>query len=355
MAESCDRIVYHLRKSGIVIHVIHLTETVNDFVEERKVGGIDVRIPISRDIEHSLNLLYLFLEHFTKKNPIAAVVAFGGYLPVLVSPLIAIFLNKKFILFLRGNDFDIALFSPRRREILFFALEHSSITFMNSKSKIQKISLLKKNVKTVFLPNGIDTEAWFPSSADREAAVKIRHEFGDRTVIGLIGQLKAKKGVSYFLSTFPEDVLERVAFLFVGEVEPEISDILQKRNLIHKIYPFLNRLELIKYFLACDTVAIPSFYEGMPNVLLEASSLGIPCIGSGVDGIQDFFEAIDEKFLFTPLDAKSLQECVKKFLVMDGVRLKEYSENLMKQVREKYNPQIESDTIKNKLMELQIL
>ena len=64
MAESCDRIVYHLRVSGVKIDVVHLTEKKSRSEEVIKNNGIDIIFPISPDREHSLNLLTLYLEKF---------------------------------------------------------------------------------------------------------------------------------------------------------------------------------------------------------------------------------------------------------------------------------------------------
>ena len=46
------------------------------------------------------------------------------------------------------------------------------------------------------------------------------------------------------------------------------------------LLPPMPRTDLIPYLLACDAVALPSLYEGFPNLLLEAAALGVPLLAS---------------------------------------------------------------------------
>ena len=62
---------------------------------------------------------------------------------------------------------------------------------------------------------------------------------------------------------------------------------LAEHELEHTALPFLDRYELLPWYAACDFIAIPSFYDGLPNVLVEAAALGVPLIASRVDGMAD--------------------------------------------------------------------
>ena len=343
MSESCDRIVYHLRREGFNIYLFHLSYSIENFDTQISFNGSTTKVPISSDTEHSLNLLYLFINNFMKGKTISAIVGFGGSLPLLSSPIIAKLLNLKLIIFLRGNDFDISLFSSKKREVLFYALQSSCVSFLNSKEKIQKLRNLLPDVNAIFLPNSIDLESFFISNFDIQESKKIRGELKYKKIIGFFGQLKAKKGVSFFLHSLTENEKNQISFLICGEIGQEIIDYLKLNNFNYHLYSYQNRIDLIKFYISCDAVALPSFYEGMPNVLLEASSLGIPCIGSKIDGIKDFFEDIEDHFLFTPLDPISCRNSVIKFLSTTEGTIQKHKEILIEKIKLKYQP---SDEVK---------
>ncbi len=66
--------------------------------------------------------------------------------------------------------------------------------------------------------------------------------------------------------------------------------------------PFLDRFELLPWYAACDWIAIPSFYDGLPNVLVEAAALGIPMLAARAGGMVDVLEDGRTAFLFDPGD-----------------------------------------------------
>ena len=66
--------------------------------------------------------------------------------------------------------------------------------------------------------------------------------------------------------------------------------------------PFLDRYELLPWYAACDWLAIPSFYDGLPNVLVEAAALGVPMLASRVDGMADVLVDGETALLFDPGD-----------------------------------------------------
>ena len=52
---------------------------------------------------------------------------------------------------------------------------------------------------------------------------------------------------------------------------------------------WLEKEELWKIYLASDLFVLPSLSEGMPNALLEALGVGLPCLGSRIPGLRIFF------------------------------------------------------------------
>jgi glycosyltransferase involved in cell wall biosynthesis len=56
---------------------------------------------------------------------------------------------------------------------------------------------------------------------------------------------------------------------------------------------------------------MPSTSEGMPNAMLEALGVDLPCIGSNIAGINDILQY--KELMFDPLDEKAIAEKIQGF------------------------------------------
>ena len=73
-----------------------------------------------------------------------------------------------------------------------------------------------------------------------------------------------------------------------------------------KIINELPKLDLYKLILECDCLIHPSFSEGMPNVVLECLSIGIPCIVSRIPVHEEIIHEGINGFFINPHDKASL-------------------------------------------------
>ena len=72
------------------------------------------------------------------------------------------------------------------------------------------------------------------------------------------------------------------------------------------------------YYEKAHAVVLPSYHEGMANVLLEASSVGRPILASDIPGCREAVEEGKTGFLFEPRSAEDLMRAVKRFLALTG-------------------------------------
>jgi glycosyltransferase involved in cell wall biosynthesis len=72
--------------------------------------------------------------------------------------------------------------------------------------------------------------------------------------------------------------------------------------------PFSSRKRLPGLYKACDFVALPSHFDGMPNVLLEAMALGVVPIVSDAGAMGDIVEDGRTGFVF-PADDRQAGGC----------------------------------------------
>ncbi len=309
MAQSCDRIVRSLRATGLPVDVAHLGRREHRPRLERQENGVLLSSPFDDDPSHAINLLWCEVSRLSDRP--SHVVAFGGATPVLAAPAIAAWLGVPLVTLLRGNDFDTGLFSLRRGWALRDALARSSAVATVSLDHQRKVSALFPAVDVRWIPNGIDPAEWtlVPHDLERAARFRSEHVGEGRRLLGMFGHLKQKKGGAFLLDALRRAGVDgRLHLLIVGDAEPEmlahLGSIESAVSWTH--VPFVDRFELLPYYAACDAVVIPSFYDGMPNVLLEAGALGVPPVASTAGGMADVLAGGENALTFPPGD---VHEC----------------------------------------------
>ena len=345
MAQSCDRIVRSLRARGVSLDVVHLQAHGATIRIEQHERGRLIRCPVDDDPAHALNLLWNTLARDTQQP--SHVLAFGGLLPLLCAPSFAAWLQAPLITLLRGNDFDTGVFSLRRGWMLRDAIARSAAVCVVSEDHRLKVSNLYPQQRVLRIANGIDTQQWTLLDIDRDAALSWRAANVDpaRRVIGLFGHLKRKKGGVFFLDALQGCAhAARVHLLVVGEVEAEMLAQLQALppHIGWTHVPFLDRFELLRWYAACDAIAIPSLYDGMPNVALEAGALGIPVLGSTAGGLADLLGDDAAALTFAPGDAYACRRALDDALELPPQALLRIGTRLQETVLRDFDHRVEA-------------
>ncbi|MCL2348325.1 MAG: glycosyltransferase [Planctomycetaceae bacterium] len=158
--------------------------------------------------------------------------------------------------------------------------------------------------KIVIIPNGIDTTGdppvkpvdWTQNGCSP-----------DTRKILVVGRLHPQKGIDWLLQTTPlwlENFPNR-ELLIIGE-GPE------RQHLISKIeqFSFRERIHFLGYrrdvpdlLAASNLLVLPSRWEGMPNILMQAMAAGLPVVATKVEGIDELLLQHEDK------EAASAQTC----------------------------------------------
>lgn len=64
----------------------------------------------------------------------------------------------------------------------------------------------------------------------------------------------------------------------VGELEAEIKEKTEKLGLNDSVILLGTRNDIPDLLMAFDVMVFPSFYEGLPNSIIEAQATSLPCI-----------------------------------------------------------------------------
>jgi glycosyltransferase involved in cell wall biosynthesis len=162
-------------------------------------------------------------------------------------------------------------------------------------------------------------------------------------IIGVGVRLSQQKGVSYLLQAMPELIrtLPDMTLVIAGEgpLEEDLKNEAASLGISnHVIFlgPRLDMPELLKLF---DLYVLPSLWEGLPMVLLEAMASGCPIVATAVGGnasaVRDGFNGS----LVKPRDAKALSDEIIRVLSSADI-LKKYSVNGIDTFREKFEARV---------------
>ncbi len=142
--------------------------------------------------------------------------------------------------------------------------------------------------KMVFIPNGIDTNVFYP---DEEEGKRVRQEWGvgdSERVIGYVARFDPIKNHTLFLKAAARIAAERpeVRFVCVGHGEDdyikELKELTRTLGIENKVQWVEARADVRAVYNALDIFCSASFSEGFPNVIGEAMACGRHCVVTDV-------------------------------------------------------------------------
>ncbi|MBQ4510767.1 MAG: glycosyltransferase family 4 protein [Clostridia bacterium] len=183
--------------------------------------------------------------------------------------------------------------------------------------------------------------------------------FKDRKIVGENCSLLPGSGVNLSKFTpieYPEN--EQINLVFVGRIMRdkgvyELAQVARKLPQIHFTIvgdtyegaenPFLNieniecvghQKNVIPFLEKANAVVLPSYHEGMANVLLEAAACARPVIASNVHGCYETFDEGITGFGFEMKNTEALKQAILKFAELSveqmremGIKAREKMEN----------------------------
>lgn len=229
-----------------------------------------------------------------------------------------------------------------RIEIFFDRLLVRTTSLLINVSKEVETSMLRDvglpRTKLCTIENGIV----FPEPGDLPSKQEARKTLGfsdDEKLLVVIGRFAAAKNHTTFISSLPA-VRERFPKLKVllvgnGEKEGEIRETIAKYDLGDTVILLGLRRDIPTILSASDILVIPSIWEGLPIVMLEAMAAGTPVIATRVGGIPDALTDGSTGILTTP-DAPSLTDAMVRGL-SDLPHMEEMAREAQKVASNRYN------------------
>lgn len=133
------------------------------------------------------------------------------------------------------------------------------------------------------LHNAIDVSRFAFRQEARERLRQL-HGLADCFVLGHVGRFNVQKNHSRLLDIFTETVKAvpdaRLVLIGVGELEQAVKDKARALGIQDKVL-FLGQMpDVSEWYQAMDCFVLPSLFEGLPVVGIEAQAAGLPCFFS---------------------------------------------------------------------------
>lgn len=172
--------------------------------------------------------------------------------------------------------------------------------------------------KVVVIRNGRHLNG-FVSDANRRQA--LRHDKGigpGDPVVGVFGRLEEQKGHRYLIEALPR-VLDKVPALHVlfagdGSLRAELESSVRSLRLDRCVHFLGYRQDWMDWMDVSDIVVLPSLYEGMPLVPIEAGAMAKPMLATAVDGTCEVVVDGETGVLVPPAQPEALADALIELL-----------------------------------------
>ena len=158
-------------------------------------------------------------------------------------------------------------------------------------------------------------------------------------LLGLVGRFHKQKGHIVLLKALPFILAQaphtHVLFCGEGREEARLKVMVQDLGLTGHVH-FVGLIENAYQMLSqIDIVVVPSLWEGMPNVVLEAMAAGRPVVASNVAGMDEVVVDGKTGLLCNPGDPHALADALLK-LIKDSSLMKHLGRSGYELVRQRF-------------------
>ncbi len=219
-----------------------------------------------------------------------------------------------------GSDINVIANIPSvRRQIINWGKQVVAVAAVSANlgKKLQEIGIPESKVKVIY--NGVDHQLFYPLPPEQ---LQNTLPITNSKKIFFIGNLKKEKGCMDLLESFiqlsPHHPELKLYFAGTGAMLPIMKKHCTDAQLQDRVQ-FLGQVkhqELNYWYNIADIVCLPSYNEGVPNVLLEAMACGTPIVATNVGGIPEIIT--DDTGLLVPAgDIHALKDKLDEALHRD--------------------------------------
>lgn len=196
-------------------------------------------------------------------------------------------------------------------------------------------SILKaeNHYKLIIISNWIDIDKYKSTISNLTSPNK-----NDLTIISM-GWMEKEKGVhDLFEATLllkQVDIKINMVFLGDGTLKNELynrsKSLGNNSKIVYHFPGWIYGQDKINYLQNADIFVLSSYFEGMPNSLIESMASNLACISTDVGAVSDIIDDNYNGFLYNPGDIKQLAKFLQIFIDSETIR-KEFSNKALNKI-----------------------
>lgn len=312
-----DRLARWLADAGIETHFLNAAST---------AGGPKTLLKLRRLLrDHPTDVLQTFLFHSNVLGPLAAKLA---GVPHVVTGL-------------RVAEWERRLRLKIEAAAAKLAEAHVCVSQTVADFAWHKMGLSPDRL--IVIPNGVD-----PNRFEAVVPADLGHLgiASPRRLLVCVGRLDRQKGIDRLIDVGPQlfEQLPEHDLLLVGD-GPERGSIeaqARKNGISHRVHTVGWQEYVPGILTASDMLLLPSRWEGMPNVVLEAMASGLPVVAMEVEGVSEILGEGGRTQIVPREDTQSMLERVVS-LVSDPKEMKRLGSHNQSRAVEKFGWQVVVD------------
>ncbi|NLF01789.1 MAG: glycosyltransferase family 4 protein, partial [Anaerolineales bacterium] len=141
-----------------------------------------------------------------------------------------------------------------------------------------------------------------------------------RTSVGYIGRLTSEKGVLEFVRAIPLMAADspdlQVLMIGTGRLDETIAQEMAGQPWAQRVtwLKWVNHQQVAEYLNQLRLLVVPSYSEGLPNIVLEAMGCGTPVLATDVGGVSDLIRDGVTGLLLSDQRPQSIAQAVTQAL-----------------------------------------
>lgn len=160
---------------------------------------------------------------------------------------------------------------------------------------------------------------------------------GDEVRFLFVGRMMKEKGIEELLSAARKLHGQRILFELLGYCDEDYQDRLDEEEREGVIRQLGFHPDVHEYLKNCSALVLPTYHEGMSNVLMEASATGRPVITTNISGCREIFEEGITGFGCEPKNSQDLICALEKFLKLSQEEREKMGQNARKKVEQEFD------------------